>query len=79
MKAVDPLNQEFDPNLHQAISMAPSAEVPANHVLNVMQKGYTLNERVVRPAMVIVSTGAPAGAAAASSGEEKKNSINIEA
>lgn len=79
VKAVDPLNQEFDPNLHQAISMAPSAEVPANHVLNVMQKGYTLNERVVRPAMVIVSTGAPAGAAAASSGEEKKNSINIEA
>lgn len=78
VKAVDPLNQEFDPNLHQAISMAPSAEVPANHVLNVMQKGYTLNERVVRPAMVIVSTGAPAGAAAASSGEEK-NSINIEA
>lgn len=79
VKAVDPLNQEFDPNLHQAISMAPSAEVPANHVLNVMQKGYTLNERVVRPAMVIVSNGAPAGAAAASSGEEKKNSINIEA
>ena len=61
MKAVDPLNQEFDPNLHQAISMAPSAEVPANHVLNVMQKGYTLNERVVRPAMVIVSTGAQVG------------------
>ena len=64
VEPVDPKGQAFDPNLHQAISMAPSAEVPANHVLNVMQKGYTLNERVVRPAMVIVSTGAPAGAAA---------------
>ncbi len=73
--AVDPLNQPFDPNLHQAISMAPSNEVEANCVMNVMQKGYTLNGRVVRPAMVIVSKGAPAAPAS----DEVKNTINIEA
>ena len=55
--------------------MAPSAQVKANHVLSVMQKGYILNGRVVRPAMVIVSSGAPASTAE----EDKKNSINIEA
>lgn len=73
--AVDPLNQPFDPNLHQAISMAPSNEVEANCVMSVMQKGYTLNGRVVRPAMVIVSRGAPQETNAG----EAKNTINIEA
>ena len=76
VEAVNPLNQPFDPNLHQAISMAPSAEVEANNVISVMQKGYVLNGRVVRPAMVIVSSGAPKGAAA---DDEPKHSINIEA
>ena len=71
----DPEGLEFDPNIHQAISMVPSAQVKANHVLSVMQKGYILNGRVVRPAMVIVSSGAPASTAE----EDKKNSINIEA
>jgi len=73
--AVDPVNQPFDPNLHQAISMAPSNEVEANCVMSVMQKGYTLNGRVVRPAMVIVSKGAPQAPAS----DEVKNTINIEA
>ena len=72
--AVDPLNQPFDPNLHQAISMAPSNEVEANCVMSVMQKGYTLNGRVVRPAMVIVSRGAPQETNAG----ESKNTKNIE-
>lgn len=82
VEGVNPEGQAFDPNLHQAISMVPSPEVEANHVLSVMQKGYTLNGRVVRPAMVIVSSGAPAGSKPedkTSSQEEQKNSINIEA
>lgn len=82
VQGVDPQGQAFDPNLHQAISMVPSPEVEANHVLSVMQKGYTLNGRVVRPAMVIVSSGAPAAPKVddkASSSDEQKNSINIEA
>ena len=83
VESVDPQGKAFDPNLHQAISMVPSAEVEANCVLSVMQKGYTLNGRVVRPAMVIVSSGAPAGAKpqenASQDNGEQKNSINIEA
>ncbi len=75
VNAVDPLNQPFDPNLHQAISMAPSNEVEANCVMSVMQKGYTLNGRVVRPAMVIVSKGSAQEAPQS----DVKNSINIEA
>ena len=53
--ALDPTNQPFDPNAHQAMSMVPSADVAPNTVIAVMQKGYELNGRVIRPAMVMVS------------------------
>ena len=52
---LDPLNQPFDPNAHQAISMIDNAEVAANTVIAVMQKGYELNGRVIRPAMVMIA------------------------
>lgn len=52
---VDPTGKPFDPNFHQAISMVPDPNVPNGHVCNTMQKGFTLNGRVVRPAMVVVS------------------------
>lgn len=55
VKQIDPQGQPFNPDFHQAMSMTPSAEVPANHVLNVMQKGYRLHERLLRPAMVVVA------------------------
>lgn len=55
VKPVDPTGQPFNAELHQAMSMAPSTEVPANHVLSVMQKGYTLHDRLLRPALVVVS------------------------
>ncbi|MFT5787935.1 MAG: molecular chaperone GrpE [Shewanella sp.] len=54
---VDPQGEAFNPELHQAIGMQPSADFPANTVMMVMQKGYTLNERLLRPAMVMVSQG----------------------
>ncbi|MHB8535860.1 MAG: nucleotide exchange factor GrpE [Sulfuricaulis sp.] len=57
---VDPQGQKFDPERHQAISMVPSAEIPPNHVVNVVQKGYLLNERLLRPAMVVVAQAGPA-------------------
>ncbi len=53
-----PVGEAFNPELHQAMSMVPNPEVPANHVMAVMQKGYSLNGRLIRPAMVIVSKGA---------------------
>jgi molecular chaperone GrpE len=52
---VNPINEPFNPELHQAMTMQPSAEVEPNTVIAVMQKGYLLNDRLVRPAMVIVS------------------------
>jgi molecular chaperone GrpE len=52
---VNPVGESFDPNHHQAITMQPSAEHEPNTVISVMQKGYLLNDRLLRPAMVIVS------------------------
>ncbi len=53
--AVDPKDQPFDPERHQAMSMQESTEAAPNTVLAVMQKGYLLNERLIRPAMVVVA------------------------
>lgn len=58
IETIYPLNQPFDPELHQAMSMVSSAEVAPNIVLNVFQKGYILNGRLLRPAMVVVSKAA---------------------
>ena len=55
VKAVDPAGQPFNPELHEAVSAVPSAEVAPNHVISVMQKGYRLHERLLRPAMVVVA------------------------
>ena len=52
---VNPVGETFDPNLHQAVSMQESAEHKPNTVIAVMQKGYLLNDRLLRPAMVMVS------------------------
>lgn len=56
VEAIDPEGEPFDPELHQAMSMVPSPDVEPNTVLNVFQKGYTLYGRLVRPAMVVVSS-----------------------
>jgi molecular chaperone GrpE len=55
---LDPKGQKFDPERHQAISMVDSAEVPPGYVVNVVQKGYLLNDRLLRPAMVVVARAA---------------------
>ena len=55
IEAVDPSGEPFDPQLHQAMSMVENPDAEPNTVLTVMQKGYTLHGRLVRPAMVIVS------------------------
>ncbi len=59
IEAIDPIGETFNPELHQAMTMQPSAEVEPNSVINVFQKGYILNGRLIRPAMVVVSTAAP--------------------
>jgi molecular chaperone GrpE len=55
---IDPQGEPFNPDLHQAMSMQPRDDVAPNTVVTVVQKGYTLNGRLVRPAMVIVSQAA---------------------
>ena len=55
VKEIDPQNEAFDPELHQAMTMQETDEVEPNTVIAVMQKGYLLNDRLVRPAMVVVS------------------------
>ena len=55
----------FDPTVHEAMSAIPSADVDEGAIVQVMSRGYMLGERVLRPARVVVSAGAPAGGAAA--------------
>lgn len=55
VSVIDPLGQPFNPEWHQAVSTQESAERPPNEVLGVLQKGYRLHDRLLRPAMVLVS------------------------
>lgn len=59
----DPAGQPFDPALHEAMAMRPSAEHPPHTVLQVVQKGWQLNGRLLRPARVIVSAAPDVGEA----------------
>lgn len=62
IEQVDPMGQPFDPERHQAMTMQENAELAPNTVLTVVQKGYVLNDRLLRPAMVIVSKAPQEGA-----------------
>ncbi len=53
--ALDPVGEAFNPEFHQAMTMQPSSDAVPGTVLAVMQKGYLLNERLIRPAMVVVA------------------------
>lgn len=57
LKEISPLGQRFDPHQHQAISHVPDAAVKEEHVLTVVRTGYSLNGRLLQPALVIVSSG----------------------
>lgn len=61
VKEIDPKGEPFNPEYHQAMTLQETAEYPANTVVAVMQKGYTLNERLIRPAMVMVAKAPPSG------------------
>ncbi|MGH8504146.1 MAG: nucleotide exchange factor GrpE [Gammaproteobacteria bacterium] len=63
IEEIDPQGQPFDAERHQAMTMQENSELPPNTVVAVMQKGYALNDRLLRPAMVIVSRAPEAGTA----------------
>jgi len=58
ISAINPKGEKFNPDHHQAMAMIESAEVEPNHVVEVMQKGYLLKDRLLRPAMVVVARAA---------------------
>jgi molecular chaperone GrpE len=60
IKQIDPSGQRFDPSLHEAVLMQASADAAPNSVLQVVQSGYELNGRLLRPARVVVATAPPA-------------------
>lgn len=59
VKKLEPAGQKFDPNFHQAMFEVPNADIPSNTVIQVVQDGYVIGDRVLRPAMVGVSKGGP--------------------
>lgn len=59
IRRIDPQGEKFDPNFHQAVYEVPDANVPAGMVAQVIQPGYAIGSRVLRPAMVGVSKGGP--------------------
>ena len=60
VKEINPQGEKFNPDFHQAMSMQESTDFAPNAVMMVFQKGYVLNERLIRPAMVVVSKAAAA-------------------
>lgn len=69
VKKFDPQGQKFDPNFQQAMYEVPDTSVPAGTVVQVMQAGYTIGDRVLRPALVGVAKGGAKPAPAANSNE----------
>ncbi|MHC2756752.1 molecular chaperone GrpE (heat shock protein) [Bradyrhizobium liaoningense] len=69
MKKFDPQGQKFDPNFQQAMFEVPDASVPSGTVVQVVQAGYTIGERVLRPALVGVAKGGAKAAPAANNNE----------
>ena len=59
VKKLDPKGQKFDPNVHQAMFEIPNADVPSGTVVQVVQSGYVIGDRVLRPALVGVAKGGP--------------------
>jgi molecular chaperone GrpE len=63
VKKLNPEGEKFDPNFHQAMFEVPNADVPANTVVQVVQAGYSIGDRMLRPAMVGIAKGGPKHAA----------------
>jgi len=65
VRKLEPQGSKFDPNLHQAMYEVPDETVPSGTVVQVVQPGYTIGERILRPALVAIAKGGPKAAASA--------------
>src|SRR5580698_7541864 len=70
-----PQGEKFDPNVHQAMFEVPDPSVPAGSIVQVMQPGYMIGERVLRPALVAVAKGGPKAAPNSASGNDNKAAV----
>ena len=70
VKRLEPEGAKFDPHRHQAMYEVPDESIPAGTIVQVVQPGYIIGERVLRPALVAISKGGPKAAAPESSGEQ---------
>ena len=70
-----PQGEKFDPNVHQAMFEVPDPSVPAGSIVQVMQPGYMIGERVLRPALVAVSKGGPKAAPNSASGNDNRATV----
>jgi molecular chaperone GrpE len=70
-----PQGEKFDPNVHQAMYEVPDPSVPAGSIVQVMQPGYMIGERVLRPALVAVAKGGPKTAPNSASGNDNRAAV----
>jgi molecular chaperone GrpE len=78
VKPLETKGQPFDPRLHDAISQVPSADAPPGSVLNEVQKGYKIGDRLLRPAMVVVAVAPPSAAQANGSGQAEEGPAGVD-
>ena len=78
LEEIHPLEQAFDPNYHECVAHQPSDTIPEDHVMQVVRTGYTLNQRLLRPANVVVSSGPEKAEQDASAKGQAKESENQE-
>lgn len=71
VQKIEPLGEKFDPNFHQAMYEVPDSSVPSGTVVQVVQAGYTIGERILRPALVAVTKGGAKAAPSAAQGSAK--------
>jgi len=69
IERIDPMGERLDPHFHEALFEVPDASVPAGTVVQVLQAGYRLRERLIRPAQVGIAKGGPSAAAVTSAGD----------
>lgn len=72
VQKVEPLGEKFDPNFHQAMYEVPDSSVPSGTVVQVVQAGYTIGERILRPALVAVTKGGAKTASSAAHNSDKQ-------
>ena len=75
MRQFTPQGEKFDPNVHQAMYEVPDPSVPAGSIVQVMQPGYMIGERVLRPALVAVAKGGPKAPPNSASGYDNKAAV----